>query len=204
MTIKKTTPYACKIWHEDDWGEKIKKVTYQKDKLTYCVDSNYDILCAEMSFNKAYSIAIENKAHFEYDKVSNKNLQYMSDILYKKATDMLQSHNHKYSNESARNIYDDIEKCMKIHNFIEPTINFATLTTIENIIKKVNNHIARNGFVALDMEVMVRKELLNEYYELNDEMQEKIKHIVYKEPHTYWGLDDIIKQISEMVGDNNE
>ena len=51
---------------------------------------------------------------------------------------------------------------------------------------------------------MVRKELLNEYYELNDEMQEKIKHIVYKEPHTYWGLDDIIKQISEMVGDNNE
>ena len=197
MTIEKTTPYGCENWHKNDW-ERIKKVTYHKDELTYCVDSNYDILCAEMSFKKAYSIAIKNKAHFEYDKVSNKDLQYMSYILYEEATDMLQSHNYEYSNESARNIYDDIEKCMKIHNFIKPTINFATLTTIENIIQKVNNYIARNGFVALDMEVIVRKELLNEYYKLNDEMQEKIKHIVYKEQYTYWGLDDIIKQISEM------
>lgn len=198
MTIKKTTPYACEKWHKKNDWEKIKKVTYQKDKLTYCIDSNYDILCAEMSFNKAYSIAIENKAYFEYDKVSNENLQYMSNILYKKATDMLQSHDYKYSNESARNIYDDIEKCMKIHNVIKPTINFATLTTIENIIKKVNNYIAKNGFVGLDMEVIVRKELLNEYYKLNDEMQEKIKHIVYEEPYTYLKLDDIIKQISEI------
>lgn len=198
MTIKKTTPYACQVWHKEDMWEKIKKVTYQKNKVTYCVDSNYDILYAEMPFDTAYSIAIKNRAYFEYDKISNKDLRYMSKVLYMKATDMLQSHDYKYSNESARNIYDDIEKCMKIHNFIEPTINFATLTTIENIIKKVNNHIARNGFVALDMEVMVRKELLNEYYELNDEMQEKIKHIVYKEPYTYWELDNIIKQISEM------
>lgn len=203
MTIKKTTPYACENWHkEDDW-KKIKKVTYQKDKLTYCIDSNYNILCAEMSFNKAYSIAIKNKAYFEYDKISNENLKYMSNILYKKATDMLQSHNYQYSNESARNIYDDIMKCMKIHNFVSPTINFATLTTIENIIKEVNNHIAMNGFVGLDMEYIVHKELRNEYNKLNDEMQEKIKHIIYKEPHRYWELDDIIKKISE-VGDNNE
>ena len=198
MTIEKTTPYGCENWHEEDDWRKIKKVTYHKDKLTYCVDSNYDILCAEMSFNKAYSIAIENKAYFEYDKISNQNLQYMSDILYEKATDMLQSHNYKYSNESARNIYDDIMKCMKIHNFVSPTINFATLTTIENIIKEVNNHIARNGFIGLDMEHIVHKELRNEYHKLNDEMQEKIKHIVYKEPYTYWELDDIIEQILEM------
>jgi hypothetical protein len=197
MTIRKTTPYACANWHKEDNWERVKKVTFQKDKLTYCIDSNYDILCAEMSFDKAYSIAIENRAYFEYDKISNKDLQYMSDILYRKATNMLKSHDYKYSNESARNIYDDITKCMKIHDFISPVINFATLTTIENIIKKVNEHIAENGFVGLDMEIIVRKELSNEYHQLNDEMQEKIKHIMYKEQYTYWSLDEIIKQISE-------
>lgn len=198
MTIKKTTPYACEIWHEEDNWKRIEKVTYQKDKLTYCVDSSYDILYTKMSFDTAYSIAIKNRAYFEYDRISNKNLRYMSNVLYRKATDMLQAHDHKYSNESARNIYDDIMKCMKIHNFVSPAINFATLTTIENIIKKVNNHIARNGFVALDMERMINKELHNEHHNLNDEMREKIKHIIYKEPYTYWSLDDMIKQISEM------
>lgn len=201
MTIKKTTQYGCERWHkEDDW-KRIKKVTYQKDKLTYCIDSNYDILCAEMSFDKAYSIAIKNKAYFEYDKILNKDLQYMSNILYEKAIKMLQYHNYKYSNESARNVYNDIMKCMKIHNFIEPTTNFATLTTIENIIKKVNDHIAKNGFVALDMEHIVHKELRNEYHKLNDEMQEKIKHIIYKEPYTYWDLDNVIKNIMNELGD---
>ena len=197
MTIKKTTPYACEQWHtKDDW-KRIKKVTYYKDKSTYCVDSNYDILYAEMSFDKAYSIAIENIAYFEYDKISNKNLQYMSNVLYRKAINMLESHNYKYSNESARNIYNDITKCMAIHNFVSPSINFATLTTIENIIKKVNEHIAENGFVALDMEVIVKEELLNEYRKLNNEMQEKIKHMIYRESYRYYSLDDIIKQISE-------
>ena len=33
MTIKKTTPYACEKWHKKNDWEKIKKVTYQKDKL---------------------------------------------------------------------------------------------------------------------------------------------------------------------------
>ena len=200
MTIQKTTPYACEQWHTKDNFKRLRKVTYQKNKLTYCIDSNYDILCAEMSFDKAYSIAIENIAYFEYDKISNKNLQYMSNVLYRKATDMLQNHNHKYANESARNIYDDITKCMKIHNFISPAINFATLTTIENIIEKANNHIARNGFVALDIEAMIIDELLNEYRKLNNEMQEKINPIMYKDSCTYWDLDNIIKQISEIGG----
>lgn len=205
MTIEKTTPYACELWHnkEDDFS-KIQKVTYQKDKLTYCIDSNYDILCSEMSFEKAYNIAIKNRAYFEYDKITNQDLKDMSSILFREATSMLKAHNHKYTNESARSIYDDITKCMKIHNFITPSINFATLTTIENIIKKINNHIARNNFVGLDMAEIIRQELNNEYYALNSEMQEKIKHIIYQGETTTRHIDDIIKQIDAYEKDNKE
>ena len=198
MTIKKTTPYGCEIWHpnENDFC-RIRKVIYQKEKFTYCVDSNYDIRYSKMSFDKAYSIAIKNKAFFEYDAISNENLQYMSNILYEETINMIENHNNQYCNETARNIYNDITNIMKIHNFINPSINFATLTTIENAIKMANNHIAENDFIGLDIERIIEDELHKEYYKLNNEMQTKIKNIIFYDKHTYRDIDDIIKQIKE-------
>lgn len=199
MAIEKTTPYACEQWHIDKNDHTtIKKVTYYKNALTYCVDSKYNIRCSEISFNKAYSIAIQNQAFFEYDKISNKDLKYMSNVLYDETTSMMAFHNNKYCNESARDIYQDITKCMKIHNFIKPTINFATLTTIENVINKANKHIAENGFYAVNIARWIREELIKEYWQLNDEMQEKIQYILHTDEQTYRDIDDIIKQISKL------
>lgn len=199
MTIEKTTPYGCLHWHADENDfRSIRRITYQKDKLTYLVDSHYDIRCCQMDFKDAYDIALRYKAHFEYDKISNNDLKFMSDSLYQKVKPFDQSKTHKYPNITARNVYKDIEKCMNIHNFLEYNINFATLTTIEKIIDTINEYIAINGLTALNMERKIRDELMNEFYQLNDEMQNKIRNILFKDTHTYRDIDDIIKQISNL------